>query len=535
MRLGRLPLARQLLVLQAVLILVVLAVVVAITYVQSTTEFRRTAGDRLLGLAETFATDSIVRSSLRGDVPLGSVPPIAARVQSVSGADFVVVLDRAGNVVASQDPDHLGEPWHFGDSDVLTGRAWVGTVESPDGRSSIQADVPVLDPNDRSRLGYVVIGRYSPSISDRLTAAVPDLLIYLGVASALGLLGSALLAGRIKRQTLGLEPRDIAGLVEHREALLHGIKEGVLGLDLDHHVTIVNAEASDLLGLPANAVGRRLDTLGLPPQVVTALTDQRTATDAVLDTSARTLVLNRMPVSTADRVIGSVVTLRDRTEVLGLRQELDTTRHTADALRAQTHEFSNRLHTIAGLLRLGHVQRARQYVTDIQAGHNQFVEAVTSRIDDPTLAALVIAKGSLASERGVGLTISEHTHVGELSLDLAATLETVIGNFVDNALEACSGVPDRAVQIDIEQDADWIYIEVRDNGPGVDESVMHTIFERGVSTKSADRTRGIGLALAKAVCEQRGGHVAVRNEDGAVFTAEIPIPQGAQRELSAKD
>ena len=513
MRLRRLPLARQLLVLQISLIVLVLGVVVAITFAQSTSDFRRSAGNRVLGLAETFATDSLVRSGLRGDIPEGAIPPVAARAQSVSGVDFVAVLDRDGTVIASQDPDHLGEPWNFGSSDVRTGRAWVGTADVPDGGSAIEAHVPILDPDNRQRLGYVVIGQHSPSVEDRLTAAVPDLLIYLGVASVLGVVGSVLLARRIKRQTLGLEPRDIAGLVEHREALLHGIKEGVLGLDLDQRITIVNAEAQLLLNLPDDAVGRRISDLGLTPAAVLTLTDEHSATDHVLDTSARIVVLNRMPVITHDRVIGSVVTLRDRTELWGLRQELDTTRHTADALRAQTHEFSNRLHTIAGLLRLGKVERAQRYVTEVQTGHNQFLNSVTSRIDDQTLAALVVAKGSMASERGVELVIADDTRVGILPLDLAATLETVIGNFVDNALDACAGVGKRHVVLTIIGDPKQIVVEVRDNGPGVEPSLMPTIFDRGVSTKTTEGTRGIGLALARAVCEQRGGHVEVHNDD----------------------
>lgn len=534
MRLARLPLARQLLVLQVSLIVLVLGVVVAITYAQSTSDFRRTTGNRLLGLAETFATDTIVRSGLNGELPEGAIPPVAVRVQSVSGASFVAVLDSHGRTVASQNPDHLGDQWLFGASDVRTGRAWVGPAELPDGRSSIQAHVPVLDPDSGDRLGYVVIGQYSPSIKDRLTSAVPDLLIYLGVASALGVVGSVLLARRIKRQTLGLEPRDIAGLVEHREALLHGIKEGVLGLDLNHRVTIVNSEAQQLLDLPDDIVGRRIDDVGLAPSVVSALAYENNPTDRVLDTSARVVVLNRMPVVTRDRVVGSVVTLRDRTELWGLRQELDTTRHTADALRAQTHEFSNRLHTIAGLLRLGKLERAQRYVTDLQTDHNQFLRSVTSRIEDQTLAALVVAKGSLASERGVDLIISDTTRVGMLTLDLAATLETVIGNFVDNALDACSGQVGRSVMLTIVEGTDEVTVEVRDNGPGVDPAVMTTIFERGVSTKTKDRTRGIGLALAKAVCEQRGGNIEVHNDEGAVFRAVIPRAQRAQSDLSSQ-
>ena len=143
-------------------------------------------------------------------------------------------------------------------------------------------------------------------------------------------------------------------------------------------------------------------------------------------------------------------------------------------------------------------ERAQRYVTEVQTGHNQFLNSVTSRIDDQTLAALVVAKGSMASERGVELVIADDTRVGILPLDLAANLETVIGNFVDNALDACAGVGKRQVVLTIIGDPEQIVVEVRDNGPGVEPSLMPTIFDRGVSTKAAEGTRGIGLALAKS-------------------------------------
>ena len=507
----------------------------AITYAQSTTDFRRAAGNRNLGLAETFATDTIVRLGLKGDVPSGSIAPAAARVQSVSGSDFVAVLNDQGYAVASQDPDQLDRRWFLGRSDVLEGRAWVGKVQQRDGTNSVQAHVPVLDPDGRGILGYVVIGREFPGLGGRLVASVPDLLVYLGVASGIGLSGSLLLARRIKRQTFGLEPRDIAGMVEHREALLHGIKEGVLGLDLDHHITLVNTEARNLLGLPDSVEGRRVDELELTADLTRALTTEHPRPDRVIDTGAHIIVLNRLPVFTRGRVIGSVATVRDRTELWGLREELDVTRHTADALRAQTHEFSNRLHTISGLLRLGHPERAQKYVTQIQEGHDQFLHAVTLRIQDATLAALVVAKGSVASERGVEMRISEATRLGSLNLDVAADMETIIGNFVDNALEACSGLSEAWVELAASCDGGVIRIEVRDSGPGVDPKIVDSVFERGVTTKGVDGAdHGIGLALAESVCRRRGGAVSVHNDNGAVFIAKIPIPQGPQGSLPSQ-
>ncbi|WP_179276713.1 ATP-binding protein [Rhodococcus sp. RS1C4] len=525
MRFGRLSLARQLSVFQAVIIAAVLGAVVVITLAQSTSDFRRTTGNRILVLAETFATDPVVRGGLSGTIPVDAIPPAAARVQSVSGTDFVAVVEADGSVIASQDPDHFRGPWLFGESDVRENRAWIGSVDEPNGGFSLQAHVPVLDPANRETIGYVAVGSNYPSLQDRLTSAVPDLLIYLGVASSLGLAGSLLLSRRIKRQTFGLEPRDIAGLVEHREALLYGLKEGVLGIDLARRVTIANSEARTLLQLPEDVVGMRIDDLGLSSGVVDALIEPTASNDRVLDTDSRNIVLNRMPVSMRGKEIGSVVTLRDFTELSGLRRELDVTKHTADSLRAQTHEFSNRLHTIGGLLRLGHVDRARDYVLQLRTEHTEFVSGVTSRIDDPILAALVVAKGSVASERGVGFELTERTRVGVLPLDISAAVGTILGNLIDNALDACGDGRGGAVRLEIRESNGELVIVVSDNGLGVADELLGNLFERGVTSKTGDGTRGIGLALVRRTCEQRGGGVSVRNDGGAVFTVSLPLPQ----------
>ncbi|GAA1165835.1 ATP-binding protein [Ornithinimicrobium humiphilum] len=524
MRLPRLSLARQLLVLQVILTVVTLGMVAPALYVQSTSDSRRTAGNRVLNLAETFATDSTVRGVLEGVIPEGALNPAATRVQSVSGADFVVVLTDAGTVAATQMPDHLGKPWDLERSTVREGRAWVG-VHPLDGQPTVQAHVPVLSADRVERLGYVVVGQEYPSFSSQIRAYVPNIFLYLGLAASLGVIGSFLLARRIKRQTLGLEPHEIVGLIDNREAFLYGIREGVVGLDTNNRVTLINNKAVELLDLDVDAIGKDVADLGLPETVARAFTDRTSVTDQVLSVGPRIVVMSQMPVMAREVLIGSVTTLRDRTELTTLRQELDTTRHTAEALRAQTHEFSNRLHTIAGLLAIGEPERAQDYVTKIRAAHNQLLHDVTSRILDPTLAALIIAKGSLASERGVPFQVAPATHLDEIPLDLAADLETIIGNFVDNALDAVSGSRDPWVELELRMDDDHVLTQVRDSGPGIPGHIANSLFEAGISTKASDDSRGIGLALARHVCVLRGGEISAHNEEGAVFTARLPWPQ----------
>ncbi len=427
-----------------------------------------------------------------------------------------------GVVLVSSDPTQVGRPAGAGARKVLGGAAWTG-VRQDAGHAVVVAQVPVQD-NAGNVVGLAAVGRRVPSVWSRLGDVVPNLLVYLGVASVLGLGGSLLLSRRVKRQTLGMEPTEIAGLVEHREALVHGVKEGVVALDQEFRVTLVNDSARQLLQLPAECVGRRLEDLDLDPQVVEVLSARQSGPDRLVLVGDRVLAFNRRPMRSRGSVIGSVTTLRDRTELSALERELGSSRATSNTLRAQTHEFANQLHTISGLLHLEEYDEVVRFVDGVRMSRTALYDEVTSRVADATLAALLIAKASLASERGVELRLLPESHVGKVYGALSRDLTTVVGNLVDNALDAAASSPGDRPHVEVllvEQDG-GVVVTVRDSGPGVPDA--EEIFRQGWSTKSTpeDTGRGFGLALTRLVCRRRGGEVSVRNDDGAVFTATLP-------------
>ncbi|WP_179519435.1 sensor histidine kinase [Nocardioides perillae] len=553
-------LARQFLLLQLLIVLVVLVFVAAISIAQSAADFRRVAGRAALSAAENLAATALVRERLPDAEPrLGAALPAAAEsLRAQSGATGVTLVRADGVVVVSSDPTLLGEELPLGESDVLQGRSWTGVVERS-GQRSVVAHVPVLsdEPARTGELvGFVVVARAYPSTLQLLQRAAPNLAIYLGVASLLGVVGSLLLSRRVKRQTLGLEPVEIASLVEHREAMLHGLKEGVVALDTHGRVTLLNDSARDLLGLPADSVGRTLAELDVDPVLGRALSEEG-GVDRMVLADDRVLVLNHVPLRSRSRVIGSVTTLRDRTELSSLERELGSTRAVSDTLRAQTHEFANRLHTISGLLTLEEYDEAIGFVQGVGRERAGLDGAVTSRIGDPTVAALLIAKVSLANEKGVTLRLSPTSDLDVLDEDLSRDVTTVVGNLVDNAVDAVSGGVGGTVTVhlaatplavgvaDVADVADGevdravprggelpgVLVEVRDDGPGVPPGDEEAVFVQGWSTKAqagaadaggADAGRGFGLALTRLVCRRRGGEVAVRNDGGAVFTATLP-------------
>ena len=217
-----------------------------------------------------------------------------------------------------------------------------------------------------------------------------------------------------------------------------------------------------------------------------------------------------------------------RLQLLELRRELDLTRHVTDTLRAQAHEFSNRLHTIAGLIELGEADEAARFVHRISDSRSELTGAVTDVVLDPSVAALLIAKVSQASELGVDLRIAPDSALPVLDGELSADVATVVGNLVDNALDAAAASPQRWVEVALGLVDGEVEVVVQDSGPGVPPGMEREVFRRGISTKTgpgrtvADGERGIGLSLVHLVCTRRGGDVTASTAGVSTFTARMP-------------
>jgi two-component system CitB family sensor kinase len=533
----RLSLTRQLLIFQLCLIAIVLVAVTAITLEQTRTIFANDQGRRMLAVAEYSAAVPLIRSLLQDEpYPQKLAAPIES-LRTTNGVDQLIVTDPTGYVLASPaDPRLLGGTLIVGPTDENSRGSWSGgaTIGTAD---HVVARVPVLGNSGRV-VGTVISAREYRSFAGLLTDAAPNLLTYLGVAGVLGTAGSMWLAARVKRQTLGLEPDQIARLVEHREAMLHGIREGVVSVDTDGIITLANDSARMLLNLPPDAVGRPIDAVGLDEEAVRVLrSDTAVDVDAGLVNRGMLLVLNQTTIRPPHSKPEVVTTLRDRTELVTLQHDLGSSMEATDTLRAQTHDFANRLHTVSMLIQLGDTAAAVDYIDAVSRDRSHLDSTVLTRIAEPAVAALLIAKTSLARERGAELTLTPDSALPRVDAMLSADLVTVIGNLVDNAIDAVTATDTRVVDVDIRaitvpgpEDRpallSEVRVSVRDSGPGVDESLKDRVFEAGVSSKLRSEhgaDHGFGLAIVQLVATRRGGRASYRNEDGAVFEAVLPV------------
>ncbi|OIJ62922.1 ATP-binding protein [Streptomyces mangrovisoli] len=476
---------------------------------------------RALAIAETTAEQPAVVHDLQdtSPSPTGPVQREAERIRLATGAEYVVVMDLHGVRWSHTDPAQIGRRVSTDPSRALAGAEVMQIDTGTLGRSA-RGKVPLRDARGRI-VGAVSVGIAYDSVRGRLMSAIPGLFAYAGGALAVGALAAWLVSRRVHRQTRDLAFSDISALLAEREAMLHGIREGVVALDRTGRIRLLNDEARRLLGLGDESVGRTPDEALGTGRTTDVLAGRVTGTDLLAVRGQRVLVANRMPTDDG----GAVATLRDRTELEQLGRELDSTRGLIDALRAQDHEHANRMHTLLGLLELDMYDDAVDFIGEVVGDHRATAEQVTEKIRDPLLAALLVGKATVAAERGVALWISERTALPDRLIDPRG-LVTVVGNLVDNALDAVAGTAHARVEVELRVEGRTAVLRVRDTGPGIPAERRELVFTEGWSTKRppAHGRRGIGLSLVRRLAERQGGSATVGDADGggAQFTVVLP-------------
>lgn len=515
------PLATQVLLLQIAVIVATVVAGAAVSFWLVSAQIDEQYQERSLAIGRSVAATPDIIDAFDDPQPSRVIQPIAEAIRRSAGASFVVVANADGIRYSHPNPERIGERVSTDPGPALAGQAWVGVEEGTLGRS-IRAKVPIFGTGG-SVIGIVSVGFLEAQAAAKLQQSLPLMTASVLLALALGVGGSAVLARRLRRQTFDLEPNEIAGLLEQREAVLHGLREGVVATDRDGRITLVNDEARRLLGIDGPTDGRHIADVVPAGRVRDVLLGENVSADQLVISGRRVLVANRMPVQLRGVTVGAVVTVRDRTDLEGVLRELDSERSLAQALRAQAHEFSNKLHAIGGLVELGRPDEAIRFIAQTALVHQELVDLVHERIGDPAVAALLLAKAAVASERGVDFRLAPETR---LPADLADArdLVTVVGNLSDNAIEAVAGSRGGGwIEVAVHARPDGVTVRVRDSGPGVDPAIGDDVFREGFSTKPGGAHRGLGLALVRQVAQRRGGSVQVSREGTCAFTVVLPV------------
>ncbi|MEO7123333.1 MAG: sensor histidine kinase [Lacisediminihabitans sp.] len=478
---------------------------------------------RAAAIAETFAEIPTIRSCLAVGGPSceQSVQNLASATAHRTGAAYVVVIDMNRVRHSHPDPGLIGKKVHE-PIVVRDGKVHLG-IDSGITGVNANARAPLYGPQG-TLVGEVSAGIEESSVSDELLHELPSYILWVLVVLAFGAVASLILASRMKRRTFGLELDEIARLLLEREATLHGIREGVIAIDPAARISVVNDEAQRLLNLPFDASGKLLEDVVDSGPLLEALTGTSEVKDAIVVTDDHCLVINRMPVTLAGRSHGVVVTVQDRTDVDALTRELDGERTLMDSIRAQQHEFSNRMHAIAGLLELDRFAEALDYVQEIRGVRADFDQTLRKHIGTPQIVGLMLGKAAEANERGIELTLAPETNIGEAPGRVQA-LTTILGNLIDNAFDALIGAPlPRRIEVSVIETREELKVTVADNGPGIEPGSATQIFGNGYTTKNdaLGRHSGLGLVLVQTTVTKLGGTISVSEGPGAHFVVLLP-------------
>jgi sensor histidine kinase regulating citrate/malate metabolism len=525
----RWSLARQVLALLTAAMIVVVAAAVLAAYLQARRAAYDAARDEVMSVARTVAASPAVLEALDDPHPSTALQPYAGQVQQATGTDFVVIMDPDGVRFTHPDPRQIGGRFLGHRAPALTGTAFTETYTGTLG-PSVRAVAPVRRAG--TTVGLVSVGVTLDTVGRSLAQQVPALVIAGLIGFSATAAGAWLLTRRLRRQTHGLGPEELGRLYEFYDAVLHAVREGLLLLDREGRLRLINDEGRRLLGLGEDAIGRPVQELALPADVLDALLDDGRRVDDVRLGNDRVLVVSRMPARWQGRELGSVVTLRDHTDLLALSGELDSVRGFAESLRSQAHEAANRLHTVITLIELGHTARALEFATAELREAQSLTDQVIEAVHEPVLAALLLGKAAEASERGVELLLAEDLDLPDAGID-GRDLVTIVGNLIDNAIDAAGGGPatgPRSVRFSAEVESGTLLLRVSDSGGGVEPADAGRIFDRGWSTKPArsGSGRGLGLALVRQSVERHGGRIELikdgRSTGGAVFLVRLPLP-----------
>jgi len=504
-------------------LLMLLVVLISVLFADiSRSSLKEQIGRRVLEVAETVALDPDIREGIAtGDRQRVQLRAEAVRV--ATGAEYVVVGDRNGIRMAHPEVEKIGQPFVGGDlgpalkeGKVYTSEA-VGTLGP-----SLRGIVPVRGEDD-SIIGFVAVGRLLSSIEESVWSQQKTIYAYVAIVLIFGVFGAVTIARGLKQAIFGLEPHEIAALYRERSAIIGTIREGVIATDASGNLTLVNQAACGYLGEKCDAElrGRPLAEISPDGPLAHALAEGAPVFDREIELHGRTMVVNASPLAAG----GAVASFRPKDELDVLSRKVSHLEEYSEILRAQTHEYSNKLYTIAGLIQIGAHQEALELVMTEVSGYQELIQTLAAAVPDPVVAGLILGKFNRARELKVRLQFDPDSSLRDLPAQLEREpLVTILGNLLDNAFEAVREVPgQREVRLFLTDLGPELILEVEDSGPGIDPQVAGDLFRKGVSTRNG-LGRGMGLHLVEQALQKLDGQISVGEGDlgGALFVVSIP-------------
>ena len=392
----------------------------------------------------------------------------------------------------------------------------------------------VKDADDKI-VGYVVTGYSDDVLKNSAIDSIIFLLIMTAFGLSVGILGAIYLARHVKKILFGLEPEAIAAMLQERNIILDSVREGVITIDDKGMITLVNIEAENLLKDASIVdtdvlVGKHIKDVLKNIQFDSILTEGKIITNAGVKLGDTLFIITSVPLMLNDKIIGAVFTFRKKSVVEELANQLTGFKNYSTALRAQTHEFMNKMHVIMGLIEMKAYDELKTFTKEVAYNRQSEVSYIVTRMKDITLAGFILGKISRSRELDIDFSLSDESELrNELEVPSVHDLVLIVGNIVENAFDALANFDgERIVSLSILDFDKEIVITVEDSGPGMDEEALKNIFTRGYSSKG--KGHGYGLYLVKQSIDNLEGSIDVESVEGegTTFTVRLPIKRDGE-------
>ena len=477
---------------------------------------------KVMAVAQRVAHDEEIITGFSASDPATVIQPLAERYRIISETSYVVVFNMNSIRYSHPIADRLGKHFVGGDERAaLEGKTYVSKAMGTLGLS-IRAFVPILD-IDEKQIGVVSVGLLLQDLDRETRRIGAVLLAAASISLGLGLIGAILLARNIKKIIFGLEPHEIATLLEERNVIISSIKEGIIAIDRDERIILINDNARLILGISDEVKGKPVTEVISNTKLPEVLRSGKTYIDEEQVLSNKVILVNRIPLVSRTETIGAVATFRDLSEIRSLAEELTAVHQYIDAMRAQNHEHLNKLHVVSGLLQLGKYDDAVRYIVNTVSVQQKTFDLLRTRVLEPDIAALLLAKINEAQEANIEVTLCEGFFVPHLQAKAVPSMVTILGNLAQNAIEALRAIDrkDKRILIDVHKQGDTLVLQVSDNGEGIAPEVRDSLFEWGTTSKTEGKNMGIGLSLVKMHTTMYNGTIEVHEEAGVTVTVSL--------------
>lgn len=486
-------------------------------------------GRRALKISQTIALIPEIKKDLeKGDLRKSRIQFIAEKIRTEIKAQFIVVGDKDGRRYSHPVPERLGKLMVGGDNAnaLLGGMSYVSRATGTMG-PSIRGKSAIFN-NSGDVIGIVSVGYLIENMHIIIRTYQTRIIVVFTIVILIGIVAILKITSDFKNAILGLEPKEIASLFQERTATLETIREGIMAIDADGLITTVNQAAFNILSLKQDpdAVGKPVNTVFPESKILDALTSGKSQLDKILILGEKKIIVNRIPIFTDGKVTGVVSSFRDKDELDIVAKKLSQVKKYSEMLRIQTHEYSNKLHTISGLIQIGAYQEAIELIGSETTGYQNLINTLMSIVRDPVLAGTILGKYNRAKELKIDFEIDSDSSMKDIPEHMRREhLVTILGNIIDNSFEALLPLPshNRKVKLAMTDLGNDLIFDIDDSGPGVGPGLVNKIFQKGYSSKEK-QGHGMGLYLVEKTIGIMGGTVSVGTSElgGAAFTVIIP-------------